>query len=78
MKIINGEIEIPTKTSEEIKNTLKLFPVKMILKEFNEKIKTEINNKITKEQKNEIKDVLMKQKYFGSKELENIFKQVKK
>ena len=48
MKIINGEIEIPTKTSEEIKNTLKLFPVKMILKEFNEKIKTEINNKITK------------------------------
>ena len=78
MKIINGEIEIPTKTSEEIKNTLKLFPVKMILKEFNEKIKTEINNKITKEQKNEIKDVLTKQKYFGSKELENIFKQVKK
>lgn len=49
------------------------MPIKTILTKFKDNIKTEIEKNTSTTQLNEIKGVLKKQNYFGSKELKKIF-----
>jgi hypothetical protein len=78
IKINKGNIEIPPKLGEKIVKKLKSKPVKTILSQFKDKIKSEIDKNTSNQQFNEIKDILKKQQYFNSEELETIFKVSKK